>query len=189
MNWVALRVFLLLVLVASLAIRYQSIQTRDSFIANYNISVAISGLLNDEGLELFENPVRPPKSLSDIVYFGSVECTSRSFVMPFVINNDAVAKLNRVYKSGYTVRYFYLDNSWSKPNRTMMFLSWVKHSVFAIFNATSYQPIRKAIALVEAPDCIGVENIDWRLLWDRSAILQAIKIRNKAIQPVKGELE
>ncbi len=189
MNWLALRVFLVLVLVTSLAIRYQSIRTRDSFIERYNISVAISGLLTAEGMELIENPYRPPKSLSDIVYFSSADCASRSLIMPFAINNDALAKLNRVYETGHKVRYYYLDNSWPEPNRTMMFVSWIKHSVLAMFGATSYQPIHKAIAVVEAPECATAENIKWQSLWERSAMLKTITSRENQTGLLKGIME
>lgn len=161
----ALRIFLVLVLVASLVVRYQSIRTRDSLKSGYDIAAAISRLLTKNGMTLFENPVKPPRILADIVYFSRPNCTTRSLVVPFSFASDALTKINRLGKKGYDVRYYFFDTGWPEQNRIGMFLAWVKTSALSAVGASPYLPVLTAIALVEAPQCSSRQELDWQSIW------------------------
>jgi len=165
-----LRVFLVGVVLGSLTVRHRSIEIRNSFITNYDMTTALSELLHDAGIELLENPVEPPRVLPQIVYYQQPDCDERSLVMPFAINNDAVPLLRRVGIEGQTLTYIYFDSSWDSPNRTAMFVQWVRQSITAMFPASEFVPLRRAIVRAEPVNCGAPEQVEWQNIWRKTFI-------------------
>ena len=160
-----LRIFFIVVLFASLAIRQQSIEIRKSLTADFDMSAEISALLAGQGLTLRENPVRPPRVLSTVVYFEVPRCKAASVAMPFNLNIVAQARLNRVVDPGYQNRYYYIDRTWNSQNRVKLFLTYLKHSALSVIDATPYLPVNQALVISTPAECVQDLDIDWQQIW------------------------
>jgi hypothetical protein len=168
MSKAVLRGALLLALLLSLAIRFQSNRARETVVAEFDAGAAIALVLQSHGLELRENPVKPPKLLSAVVYFQRPECKRPSLVLSYFINVEAEPILARVTEPGFERHFYYMDSSWSEQHRASMFLEWLKYMMLDLIGASRYVPAKKAIVLVDPPDCVPAEVIDWRALWERN---------------------
>jgi len=168
MSKTVIRSLLLLALLVSVAVRSQSIRTRDMTMREFDVSAAIAQVLQSHGLELRENPLKPPKTLSVVVYFHRPECDRTSLVLPYFINAETEPMLARITEPGFERHFFYLDGSWREQQRMSMFLTWAKYAVLDLFGASPYVPVRKAIVLADPPNCHPSEIIDWRVLWEKN---------------------
>jgi len=167
MNKAVVRGLCLLVLLASIAVRFQTNRTREAMVADFDVGAAITEVIRDRGYVVHENPVKPPKMLSAVVYFQRPECDQASLVLPYFINEETIPLLTRVITPEYDRHFYYMDGSWNEQDRVSMFLEWAKYAVLDIFGASRYVPVKKAIVLVEAPDCHPAVPIDWRPVWDK----------------------
>lgn len=161
-----MRGVLLIALLASIAIRFESIRSRNSIATEFDIGAAIANVVRESGSALRENPIKPPRVLSSAIYFQRPECREASIAMPFSLNYEALPYLARAMGPEFNRRFIYLDGSWTSQNRVLMFLEWTKHAVLGVFRATRYFPVKTAIVLAEASDCHPNVAIDWRLVWD-----------------------
>ena len=159
---------LLIALLLSLAIRFESNRARESLTAEFDADAAIAQVLRSHGLPLRENPVKPPKVLSVVVYFQRPECDRTSLVFPYFIGAETEPLLARVTESGSRRHFYYLDGSWSEQHRVSMFIEWARHTVLDVFGASPYMPVKSAIVLADPPNCLPADLIDWRPLWKRN---------------------
>ena len=168
MNRTFVRSVLLLALLLSLAVRFQSNRARETAMTEFDAGAAIAQVLQSHGLELRENPVKPPRLLSVVVYFQRPECNRTSLVLPYFINAEAEPLLARVTEPGSDRHFYYLDSSWREQHRVSMFLAWAKYAVLDLLGASPYLPVKKAIVLADPPDCHPADAIDWRVLWEKN---------------------
>jgi hypothetical protein len=162
------RVALLLTVLATVTIRYQSAVSRDALVGSFDIGQAIETLLREHDLALRENPVKPPRVLSHAVYFQRPQCARSSVVMPLSLNYEALPYLNRVVTEGYSHRFIYLDGTWPEQARLPMLVEWLRHAVLNVVDASRYLPVKTAVVLADPLDCSINASIDWRLLWDKA---------------------
>jgi hypothetical protein len=162
------RVAILLTVVATVAIRYQSAISRDALEGSFDIGGAIETLLRDHNLALRENPIKPPRLLSHVVYFQRPQCARSSVVMPLSLNHEALPYLHRVVTEGYSYRFIYLDGTWPGQARLPMLVEWLRHAVLNVVGASRYLPVKTAVVLADPVDCTINASIDWRLLWDKA---------------------
>lgn len=181
MNPIILRSLFVVLLLGSLVIRYTSIDARNELIANYDISKAISDVVDMNGFRLHDNPVLPPKVLSSIVYFEQPGCDSLSFAMPFAISNDARTKLNRVAKPGYVHRVHYFDKNWPEQDRVALYLQWFEQSALSIVGRSNFVPVKSAFVLATPAPCIGGRSVNWTLVWDKARFQRVVQTQNAAI--------
>jgi hypothetical protein len=167
MNKSVVRGLCLLALVASIAVRVQSNRTREAVMSEFDVGTAIEDVIRAHGYVVRENPVKPPKVLSVVVYFQRPECEQASLVMPYFINAETLPLLARVTKPDFDRHFFYLDRSWNEQSRVAMFFEWAKYAVLDIVGASRYVPVKKAIVLAEAADCHPAAPIDWRPVWEK----------------------
>jgi hypothetical protein len=168
MSKAVLRSLCLLVVLLSLAVRFVTDRTRQSVMTEFDAGAAIAQVLQSHGLQLRENPVKPPRLLSAVVYFQRPECDRVSLVLPYFINLEVEPLLARVTEPGFDRHFYYLDGSWREQHRPSMYLEWAKHAVLDLFGASPYVPVKEAIVLADPPDCRATEVIDWRALWEKS---------------------
>jgi len=167
MNKALVRGLCLLVLLASVVIRFQANQARLAMMADFDVGAAVTDVIRQHGYALRENPVKPPSLLAGVIYFQRPECQQASLVLPHFINEETQTLLTRVASPQATRRFYYLDGSWSYQARVAMFLEWARFSVLDIFGASHYIPVKTAIVLAEAPGCHPVTPIDWRPVWEK----------------------
>jgi hypothetical protein len=167
-NRIVIRGALLTSLILSIVIRFQSGQAHE--VTVFDASAAAAKILENHGFQLLENPIKPPKVLSVVVYFQRPECDRASLVLPYFINAEAEPLLARVTVPGSERQFYFLSGAWEDQRRVPMFLEWAKYAILDLFHASPYVTVKQAIALVDPPDCRPVEIIDWRALWakDRS---------------------
>jgi hypothetical protein len=165
---------LLLALLLSLAVRFQSHRARETAMTEFDASAAIVRMLQARGFELRENPVKPPKLLSVVVYFQRPGCSRGSLVLPYPINAEAEPMLARVTEPGFDRRFYYLDSSWPEQHRVSMFLDWLKYATLDLVGASPFVPVKTAIVLADPPDCHPAEVIDWRELWEKDSQPDAV---------------
>jgi hypothetical protein len=165
MNKTAIRGLCLLVLVASLAVRFQANRAREAMTDDFDVTAAVTEVIRLHGYALRDNPARPPGMLSHIIYFQRPECDQVSLVLPHFINEETQSLLMRAASADAARRFFYLDGSWDDQARVAMFLAWVKYAVFDIFGTSRYIPVKQAIVVAEARDCHPAADIDWRAVW------------------------
>ena len=168
MSKTIIRGLCLLVLVASIAVRVQSNRIREAMMTDFDVGAAIADVIREHGYVVRENPVKPPKVLSVVVYFQRPQCDQASLVLPYFINAETLPLLARVTKPGFERHFFYMDGAWDEQSRVAMFFEWAKFAVLDIFGASRYVPTKKAIVLAESPDCHAVAPIDWRPVWDKA---------------------
>lgn len=179
MNKMVLRRLCLLVLLASLAIRFQANRDREAMVADFDVGAAVTEVIRQSGYAVHENPVKPPKVLASVIYFQRPGCDRASLVLPYFINAETLPLLTRVSQPDFEHHYFYLDGSWNEEARVPMFFAWAKYAVLDIFGASQYIPVRKAIVLAEAADCRPVAPIDWRPVWNKDRSRSAAKISSR----------
>jgi hypothetical protein len=167
MKWVLLRGLLLAVLVASVAVRFETNRSRETMVDDFDAGAAVEAVIRARGYAVLENPVKPPKMLSRVVYFQRPECQRASLVLPYFINEEVVQLLSRVTGPGFESRFFYIDRDWHEQARAAMVFYWIKHAVLNVFGASPYLPVKMAIVLADPPDCGSKQTIDWRPIWER----------------------
>jgi hypothetical protein len=162
---VVIRGLCLLVLVASIAVRFQANRAREAMIDDFDVAAAVTDVIRQHGYALRDNPVRPPGMLSHIIYFQRPECDQVSLVLPHFINEETQSLLTRAASADVARRFFYLDGSWNDQARVAMFLAWVKYAVLDIVGTSRYIPVKQAIVVAEGRDCHPAADIDWRQVW------------------------
>jgi hypothetical protein len=167
MSKAVVRGVLLIALLLSLAIRFESNRAREVLMTEFDASAAITRVLQSHRLELRENPVKPPLVLSVVVYFQRPECDRASLVLPYFINAETEPLLTRVTEPGFERHFYYMEGSWREQHRVSMFLEWMKYAVLDLFGASPYVPVKKAIVMVDPPNCRPADVIDWRVLWEK----------------------
>lgn len=181
MNKAVIRSLCLLALVASIAVRFQANRTREAMMTDFDVGAAITEIIREHGYVLRENPVKPPRLLSAVIYFQRPECDQASLVLPYFINAETLPMLMRVTKPGFDRHFFYMDGSWNEQERVSMFFEWAKYAVLDIFGASRYVPVKKAIVLAEPPDCHPAVPIDWRPVWDKDRYRNAVNGRSAGV--------
>lgn len=159
MNRNVIRGALLLALLISVAVRFQTNHTREAAVTEFDVGVAIAEVLHGHGLQLLENPVKPPRVLAVVVYFQRLECDRASLVLPYFFNAEAGPLLARVTGPGFDHHFYYLDGSWREQRRVSMFLKWAKYAALDLFGASPYVLAKKAIVLGDPPNCHPAEII------------------------------
>jgi hypothetical protein len=167
MSKAAVRILCMMVLLLTVAVRFQSDRTRQMMISEFDASTAIADVLRSHGLELRENSVKPPRLLSVVVYFQRPGCNRPSLVLPYLINAEVEPLLARLTEPGFERHFYYMDSSWREQHRVAMFLEWLKHAALDLAGASRYVPVKKAIVLADPPDCHPADVIDWRVLWEK----------------------
>ena len=158
-------------------LRSHSVLSRDQMIAGFDITAAATETISAVGLPVLENPVRPPRYLSHVVYFQRPGCSERSFVMPFGISFDPGGLLDRVGTQGYRLRFYYLDGSWPVQDRVQLFLVWLKHAALSVTGSSPLVPIKLAIVRADPEACAVEETVDWQQIWDRARFEKAMAAR------------
>lgn len=166
MNRTVIRGLCLLVLLASIAVRFQSNRAREAMMTGFDVGAAVTAVIRQHGYVVLENPVKPPAMLSAVIYFQRPECDRASLVLPHFINEETRSLLMRAAGPDSWNRFFYLDGSWNDQARVAMFLEWAKYAVLDIFGASRYIPVKLAIVLAEGSDCHPAVAIDWRPVWE-----------------------
>jgi hypothetical protein len=162
------RIALLILLLITVAVRFQSLESRNAMIASFDVDAAIRTLIGEYGLAIPENPVKPPSILSRAVYFQRPECPEPSVAVPFDLNYEALPLLVRIVPRGYVHSFFYLDGNWTVQERMPMFVEWLKHAVLNLAGATRFLPVKTAVVVAEPAPCQTSVRLDWRLIWDKT---------------------
>jgi DTW domain-containing protein YfiP len=160
MSKAAVRGVCALILVLTVAVRFQADRTRQTMMSEFDAGRAIADVLRSHGLRLGENPVKPPKMASIVVYFQRPECDRASLVFPYFINAEAEPLLAHVTVPGFERRFYYLDSSWREQRRISMFFEWLKYAALDLVGASPYVP-------ADPPNCRPADIIDWRVLWEK----------------------
>jgi hypothetical protein len=170
----------LLVLLLSLGVRLRADWSRETAMAEFDASAAVAQILRNYGLQVRENPVKPPRVLSVVVYFQRPECDRTSLVLPYFINAEVEPLLARAAEPGFDRHFYYMDSSWREQHRVSMFLAWARYAVLDLLGASPYVPVKKAIVLADPPDCHPADAIDWRPLWAKKPRPGTVKAGNEA---------
>ncbi len=167
MKRTAIRGLCLLVLLASIAVRFQANRAREAMMTDFDVGAAVTAVIRQHGYVVRENPVKPPAMLSAVIYFQRPECDRISLVLPHFINEETQTLLMRAAAPGSGQHFFYLGGSWHERAGAAMFLEWAKYAVLDIFGASRYIPVKKAIVVADASDCHPAVAIDWRPVWEK----------------------
>ncbi len=168
MSRTAVRSLCVMVLLITVAVRFHADRKLQMMMSEFDASAGIAAVLRSHGYEPRENPVKPPRLLSVVVYFQRPECSRASLVLPYFINAEAEPLLARVTEPEFDRHFYYMDLSWREQHRVSMFLEWVKYAVLDLVGVSPYVPVRKAIVLADPPDCRPAQTIDWRELWEQN---------------------
>jgi hypothetical protein len=167
MSKALIRSLCLLALLVSVAVRFQANLSRETMVADFDVGAVVTEIIRKHGYALHDNPIKPPRVLSSVIYFQRPECDQPSLVLPYYINAETLPLLARLTSPGFQYHFYYLDSSWNEESRVPMFFEWAKYAVLDIFGASRYVPVKKAIVLAEAPDCHPAARIDWRSVWQK----------------------
>ena len=181
MNKTLIRGLCLLVVLASVVVRFQANKTRLEMTADFDVAAAVTDVIRQHGYALRENPIKPPSLLAGVIYFQRPECEQASLVLPHFINEETQTLLTRVEKPGSNRHFYYLDGSWNEQARVAMFLAWARFAVLDVFGASQYIPVKKAIVLAEAPGCHPATPIDWRPVWEKHRDRSAVNGASRAL--------
>lgn len=167
MNKTLVRSLCLLALLVSIAVRIQTSLSRETMVSDFDVGAVVTEVIRKHGYALRDNPIKPPRVLSSVIYFQRPECDQPSLVLPYYINAETLPLLARLTSPGFHYRFYYLDRSWNEESRVSMFFEWAKYAVLDVFGASQYVPVRKALVLAEAPGCHPAAPIDWRSVWQK----------------------
>ena len=181
MNRTLVRLACLLVLIASMAVRFQANRARETMMTDFDVGAAVTEVIKQHGYEVRENPVKPPAMLSGVIYFQRPECRQPSLVLPHFINEETQSLLMRAAGAGSSHRFFYLDGSWNEQARVAMFLEWARVSVLDILDASHYIPVKKAIVVADALGCHPLTAIDRRPVWEKHRHRSAVNGASSAL--------
>ena len=168
MSKAAVRGIAVLVLLLTVAVRFQADLARQTMMSEFDAGRGIAEVLRSHGLQLRDNPVKPPRLLSVVVYFQRPECDRASLVFPYYINAEAEPLLAHVTVPGFERHFYYMDSSWREQRRVSMFFEWLKYAALDLVGASPYVPVKTAIVLADPPNCRPTEVIDWRVLWEKT---------------------
>jgi len=167
MNKALIRSLCLLTLLVSVAVRIQTNLSREAMVSEFDVGAVVTDVIRKHGYALRDNPIKPPRVLSSVIYFQRPECDQPSLVLPYYISAETLPLLARLTSPGFHYQFYYLDSSWSEESRVPMFFEWVKYAVLDIFGASQYVPVKKALVLAEAANCHPAAQIDWRSVWQK----------------------
>lgn len=164
---VLMRSLITLVLVSSLTIRFQAIHSRDNSLSEHDVSAAMAHIVQISGLQVLENPHKPPAVLAPVVYFQRSECEGKSLAMPFMWNIEPMTILSQAKKPRDPHHFWYFGTNWDgqKQPRVEMFLLWLKYSLMDTFGESPYRPINFVIATSDPEGCHAKENVAWENIW------------------------
>jgi hypothetical protein len=185
MSIALLRSLCLLALVVSVVVRFQANQSRETMVSEFDVGAGVTEIIRTHGYALHDNPIKPPRVLSSVIYFQRPECEQPSLVLPYYINAETLPLLARLTRPGFDYHFYYLDRSWNDESRVPMFFEWVKHAVLDIFGASQYVPVKKALVLADAPGCHPATRIDWRSVWQKDKRGAAAGV-NTSVAPQAG---
>jgi hypothetical protein len=169
MSKALIRCLCLLALLVSVAVRFQANLSRETMVADFDVGAVVTEIIRKQGYALHDNPIKPPRVLSSVIYFQRPECDQPSLVLPYYINAETLPLLARLTRPGFHYQFYYMDGSWSEESRVPMFFEWAKYAVLDIFGASRYVPVKKAIVLAEAPGCHPAALINWRSVWQKDS--------------------
>src|SRR6476620_435754 len=129
MNRAIIRGLCLLTLVASVAVRFQANQTREAMTTDFDAGAAVTDVIRKHGYVVRENPIKPPKLLSAVIYFQRPECDQASLVLPYFINAETLPLLARVTGPDFDHHFYCMSRSWNEQDRVSMLLEWAKYAV------------------------------------------------------------
>src|ERR1700759_4260508 len=112
MSRAAVRGIAALLLLLTVAVRFQADLSRQTMMSEFDAGAAVEQILRNHGLGSRENRVKPPRALSAVVYFQRPECDRASLLLPYFINAEAEPLLARVTEPGSERHFYYLDSSW-----------------------------------------------------------------------------
>src|ERR1700744_2261667 len=186
MSKAVVRSLCIMVLLLTVAVRFQSDRTRQMMISEFDAGTAVADVLRSHGLELRENSVKPPRLLSVVVYFQRPECDRTSLVLPYLINAEVEPLLARVTEPGFERRFYYMDSSWREQHRVSMFLEWLKYAALDLVGASPYLPVKKAIVIADPADFRPAGIIDWRVLWEKSRLRNPVNAGSGASEAARS---
>lgn len=101
--------------------------------------------------------------------FDTPECADSSLVTLVAVTLEQEALVgSHASFAGAQRRYIYIDQAWDQPRRFDVFLERAKYAVLSGVGLSSYLPSWHML-LVESPaNCRAIQQIDWRLVWDRN---------------------
>jgi hypothetical protein len=186
MSKTVVRSFCVIVLLLTVAVRFHADRSRQTMMSEFDASSAIAEVLRTHGLELRENPVKPPRLLSVVVYFQRPECDRVSLVFPYFINAETEPLLARVTEPGFERHFYYMDGSWPEQHRVSMFFEWLKYAALDLVGVSPYVPVKKAIVLADPPNCRPADIIDWRVLWQKGRVRNPVNAGDAYSQPARS---
>jgi hypothetical protein len=153
------------VLVASLVTKGQ---VSDPLLESASLEKAVIQVAQSHGL-VFAGRTAVTDAEIGALAFDEPECAASSLVtlLTVTLEQEAIVRSHASFP-GAQRRYIYLDRVWDQPRRFEVFIERAKYAVLSAVGLSSYVPSWHML-LVESPaNCREIQQIDWRLVWDRN---------------------
>jgi hypothetical protein len=113
--------------------------------------------------------------------FDAPECPGASLValLAVTLEQEAIVR-SRASFPGAQRRYIYLDRAWDQPRRFEVFIERAKYAVLSAVGLSRYVPSWHMLFVESPADCRDLDQIDWRLVWDRH-YLSTITPKSEAV--------
>ena len=162
---VILRVLIVAVILGSIGLRYKTLALREATDASFDISNATYQIIAASGAEMHDNPVRPPKILSSVIYFREAGCEAIEFAMPISISVDMDTYLFRLGKPEYSRVVHFFDRNWPAQDRVAQRAVWLYNYTMTILGLSDNHLSQDAIVVGGPPACLDKSTIDWPSIW------------------------
>jgi hypothetical protein len=158
-----LHVVFLIILVGSLAVREGA---TDVLAESGNLEPAIISVARSHGL-VFRKYTTLPGGVRALM-FEATGCSRSVLVIMLAVTFDQQPTLVlSAREHGDVLRYVYIDRTWDKPDRVVMFVERMKYAALATFGLTEFVPSWHLLLIRSPSQCHVADAIDWRLVWKR----------------------
>jgi hypothetical protein len=170
MSAIGLRLLFACLLLATLASKMHA-----SYAGQADIGAALVTLLADKGLA---PQLDRSTQLGASVRFEAPGYHGTVHVMPTSLSLEVTPLFSDVAKTGYALRFVYLDRTWFTEERMAMWGQWLKWKALSLWGLGPYVTVPTALIVAAPAGCRFVEDIDWRPVWHESRLSAAAGVRN-----------
>jgi hypothetical protein len=143
-------------------------QTPDALSSEVGLEPAVSRVARSHGL-VFREYVPVDDTGRRALVFAAPGCAKPLRVIVREIDHLGEEVFTQIApEQAYSRRYVYIDQSWDQPRQSAVRLQQIKYQMLATLGQTQYLPGRQLLQLDLPSNCPAIEQIDWRMVWNRA---------------------
>jgi hypothetical protein len=107
-----------------------------------------------------------------LLRFEAPGCSSPVHVTVLFVTLEGEDLIRNAPEQG-SVRYIYIDRTWTEPSRFSIYLKRLELVALAVFGLTQYVPSWQMLRVESPIGCDAADAIDWQVVWNRDYLAAA----------------